>query len=136
MDAEGFEPMEMPYWGSDLHPERRPGVPREAPPHLLPGTHWIEPPRQPLEGRVLRHAGIIRPTPVFSTALPPKGASGALRRAAYRVPDHHVSHWLLLLVADRGDVLEHLPSYLMGRVFRATRLRSRRPAPEQRAKHG
>ncbi|KYG10313.1 hypothetical protein BE21_12805 [Sorangium cellulosum] len=109
MEAEFMRPKELPYWGVDLCPEDRPGVPREAPPHLLSYAHWIEPERQPVEGRVLRHPGLARPTPAFSAALPPRGASGALRRLAYEVPDHKVSHWLLLLIADRVDVLESLP---------------------------
>lgn len=49
----------------------------------------------------------MRTTPVFGTAQPPRGVSGALRRRAYALPEHHVSHWLWLLLADRIDLLEH-----------------------------
>jgi hypothetical protein len=41
--------------------------------------------------------------PVYSTALPLRGASGLLRRAAYRLPDHATNHWTLLLFADRVE---------------------------------
>ncbi|AGP40432.1 hypothetical protein SCE1572_41570 [Sorangium cellulosum So0157-2] len=34
--------------------------------------------------RVLKHPGLARPTPVFSATLPPRGASGALRRVPTR----------------------------------------------------
>lgn len=33
--------------------------------------------------------------------------SGWLRRRAYRLPDHRARRWLLLMVADRLDALEH-----------------------------
>jgi hypothetical protein len=46
-------------------------------------------------------------TPVFGTAQPPRGPSGVLRRAAYRIPEHRALHWLLLVVADRVDVAQH-----------------------------
>ena len=45
-------------------------------------------------------------TPVFGTAQPPRGLSGRLRRAAYGIPDHFARHWMLLILADRVDVLE------------------------------
>jgi hypothetical protein len=47
-------------------------------------------------------------TPVYSTALPPRGLSGVLRRAAYKIPDYKPRRWMLLLAADRVDVLEHM----------------------------
>lgn len=112
MDDQPMRPSDLPYWGVDLRPEDRPGVPREAPPHPLASAYWSEPPRQPIEGEVLTRAGLTRPTPVFSTALPPVGVSGALRRIAYRAPDHRVLHWLLLLAADRVDVIQNLPSLI------------------------
>ena len=31
------------------------------------------------------------------------GLSGAIRRLAYRYPDHHLRHWSLLLLGDRVD---------------------------------
>ena len=75
--------------GSDLSFERRPGVPMEAnPPHPLPHSQHMQP-------------------PVQSKALPPRGFSGLLRRRAYRVPGHLASHWMMLLFADRVDVMEH-----------------------------
>jgi hypothetical protein len=113
MGAKGMEPMDVPYWGLDLCPENRPGVPREAPPHPLPGAHWIEPAWQPTCGPLL-----TRPTPVFSTALPPKGVSGTLRRIAHGIPDHRTRHWVLLFLADRIDAVENLPSLFKRRAAR------------------
>ncbi|MGK4007997.1 hypothetical protein WMF31_35600 [Sorangium sp. So ce1036] len=127
MDIEIMLPRDLPFWGADLCPEDRPGVPREAPPHLLPDAHWIEPARQPIEGRVITHPGLARPTPVFSTALPPRGVRGALRRVAYAIPDHRLSHWLVLGLADRLDVIASLPLRLKRRARRADRPGSAAP---------
>jgi hypothetical protein len=40
---------------------------------------------------------------VFGTSTPLKGLSGAIRRAAYQLPDHYPSHWMLLMLGDRVD---------------------------------
>ena len=94
-------------WGADRAPESRPGVPAEIqPPRPIGNAHWAVPEHQvsfavPLVGHNRRL------TPVYSTKHPPRGLSGALRRAAYRVPDYRSRRWLLLMLADRIDVLEH-----------------------------
>jgi hypothetical protein len=123
MQAQATQPKDVPYWGLDLSPENRPGVPRETPPRPLPGAHWIEPERQPTRGPVLTRAGLPCPTPVFSTALPPKGVSGALRCMAYRIPDHRVRHWILLFVADRIDVAENMAAWFTRQADRQSRLK-------------
>ena len=47
-------------------------------------------------------------TPVFGTAQPPTGLSGALRRLSYaRYSEGRAAHWLLLMLADRVDAVEH-----------------------------
>ena len=46
-------------------------------------------------------------TTVYSSANPPRGLSGVLRRLAYRIPTYRARRWMLLLLADRIDVLEH-----------------------------
>lgn len=91
----------------DADPARRPGVPEEAPPHPAPGAHWQTPVRQQAGSEVhLHRVGLPRLTPVFGTAQPPRGLSGVMRRFAYTFPDHRARHWMLLLAADRVDVLE------------------------------
>jgi hypothetical protein len=37
------------------------------------------------------------------------GLSGMLRRLAYRVPEHRARRWMLLMLADRVDIIEHNP---------------------------
>ena len=94
--------------GIDATRDRRPGVPMETiPPHPVGAAHWREPERQADPGWVLKRESLPELTPVFGTSIPPRGISGAMRRAAYRIPDHHTSHWLVLLLADRVDALEH-----------------------------
>lgn len=84
----------------------RPGVPRERTDGERPAARREEPARQP-GADALGRTGLRVSTPVFGTAQPARGASGALRRAAYRVPEHRATRWVLLLAADRVDVLEH-----------------------------
>jgi ferritin-like metal-binding protein YciE len=101
--------------GYDQAPENRPGVPMEAEPRRDPGAHGETPPRQQSGEEHLRRAGLDEMTPVYGTAQPPGGASGILRRLAYRIPEHEARRWLLLLLADRVDVLEHrAPELLRG----------------------
>jgi hypothetical protein len=96
----------IPGWGVDLDPKNRPAVPKE---HFNPGgtgAHWDFPerqvPRWPRE-RSPEHKFL---TPVFGTACPPKGLSGMIRRYAYRFSEGRLKHWLLLMGADRVDVVE------------------------------
>jgi len=46
-------------------------------------------------------------TPVFGTAQPLHGLSGLLRRIAYSTHETRARHWMMLLFADRVNVLEH-----------------------------
>lgn len=92
--------------GVDQPVQRRPGVPMEAKPHLAEGAAPGGPPRQATEDEHLRRVGLDELTPVYGTAQPPKGLSGVMRRAAYRIPEHSAMHWMMLLSADRVDVVE------------------------------
>jgi hypothetical protein len=99
---------QVPDRGVDAKPEARPGVPMlVAPPKPVDGAHWREPDRQPPSSVVTKRIELAHLTPVFGTAQPPRGLSGALRRVAYTIPEHRPRHWMLLMLADRVDVLEH-----------------------------
>jgi hypothetical protein len=99
----------IPGWGADLDPADRPSVPRERFDPALTGARWEFPERQREERpreRSIEHATL---TPVFGTAQPLRGLSGAIRRTAYRrYSEGRAAHWLLLLAADRVDVAEAL----------------------------
>jgi hypothetical protein len=96
----------IPGWGVDLDPADRPSVPRERL-DLDSTAHWTVPERQPElvpRERSVEH-GVL--PPVFGTAQPLHGISGAIRRASYaRYSEGRAAHWLLLMLADRVDVAE------------------------------
>ncbi|HEY8368524.1 MAG TPA: hypothetical protein VIM86_04340, partial [Thermodesulfobacteriota bacterium] len=93
---------EIAGWGADLDPRNRPGVPLARTPAPVGEAHWDEPERQAPQPHLVRME-LGRLTPVFGTAQPPRGLSGAIRRAAYRIPEHRARRWLLLLAADRVE---------------------------------
>jgi hypothetical protein len=93
--------------GIDAAMEQRPGVPMEnETPAPVGNAHWLKPDRMADNGLVLKRAGLAELTPVFGTSVPPRALSGIMRTAAYNIPEHFTSHWLLLLAADRVDVVE------------------------------
>ncbi len=96
----------IPGWGADLDRAQRPAVPRERKPPRLEGVHWQAPEQQAPTVEVLRSLERPALTPVFGTTVPPCGASGRLRRAAFRYSENDLRHWLLLLAADRVNVIE------------------------------
>jgi len=94
----------VPGWGVDLDPAVRPSVPKEV--RQETGAHWDFPERQPElfpREKSTEHKFL---TPVFGTAQPLRGLSGAIRRYAYRYSEARTAHWLLLMAGDRVDVLE------------------------------
>ena len=107
----------IPGWGVDLDPKDRPSVPRERFDPSLSGAHWDFPERQPEKWpreRSIEHKFL---TPVFGTSCPPKGASGMMRKYAYkRFSEGRTAHWLILVAADRVDSTgSHLRSFLTRR---------------------
>lgn len=98
----------IPGWGVDLDPADRPSVPMMQAQEDRSGAHWEFPERQPERWpreRSIEHAML---TPVFGTACPPRGLSGAIRRLAYaRYSEARAAHWLLLILGDRVDAWEH-----------------------------
>jgi hypothetical protein len=45
-------------------------------------------------------------TPIFGTSVPPSGISGMIRAAAFKTTENDIRHWLLLMLADRVNVVE------------------------------
>jgi hypothetical protein len=104
----------IPGWGVDLDPADRPSGHRETTTET--GAHWDYPERQP--ERVPREKSTEHKflTPVFGTAQPLRGLSGAIRRYAYTFSEGQTAHWLLLICGDRVDVLEsRIAAVLAGR---------------------
>jgi hypothetical protein len=103
----------IPGWGADLDPKDRPSYPKLQFQDDLTGAHWDFPERQPEKWpreRSIEHKFL---TPVFGTAQPPTGVSGAIRKLSYaRYSEGRAAHWLLLMLADRVDAWEnHLKSF-------------------------
>jgi hypothetical protein len=98
---------DKPSHGVDLPAHERPGVPMERTPQALtPAAPQCLERQRPRRGLVKR-VGLREMTPVFGTAQPLSGVSGLLRRMAYSVRETKARHWMILLAADRVDVLEH-----------------------------
>ena len=99
-------------WGADLDPAMRPAYPMERHPPRLEVEP--RPPAQQRHDPGVMHS-IERPglTPVFGTTVPPRGLSGLMRRGAFRYSENDLRHWLVLLAADRVDMVEGLLSDLV-----------------------
>lgn len=101
-------------WGADLDRKNRPGVPMErTPPRFI---HVPEGEIVPQEQHVEVLVSTERPgrTPLFGSVQPPSGLSGAIRRLAFKRSENDVRHWLLLLLADRVNVVEGIGQDLAG----------------------
>lgn len=129
-------PQDIAGWGADLSPDDRPAVPRERRPPRLPAHAQRQPPAQACEVEVLHSNERAGLTPVFGSSVPPAGLSGRLRRWAFGFGEGDLRHWLLLLLADRVNVIEglgqdlaqgHLPNLLAELGWRA-QWRYNRPA--------
>ena len=104
----------IPGWGVDLDPADRPSYPKEVAAET--GAHWDFPERQVPRGFREKSTEHKFLTPVFGTAQPLRGVSGAIRRYAYTLSEGRTAHWLLLVVGDRVDILEsRLAAILSGR---------------------
>ena len=105
----------IPGWGVDLDPQDRPAVPKEIF-NRATGAHWDFPERQPELAPREKSTEHKFLTPVFGTAQPMRGLSGIIRRYAYTYSEGRLAHWLLLVGADRVDVLEsRVEALLAGR---------------------
>lgn len=96
----------VPGWVADLDLADRPSGVKERT-DVDSGAHWELPDRQeesaPRE-RSIEHTEL---PPVFGTAAPLTGLSGAVRSLAYsRYSEARAAHWLLLVLGDRIDVIE------------------------------
>ncbi len=91
---------------ADADPSSRPGVPFYKP--AGSSAEIVKPPveQQQTDVTILVGVDVGKLTPVFGTCQPPRGLSGLMRRAAYKIPEHKAGRWMTLLMADRVDVWE------------------------------
>lgn len=111
---------DIPGWGVDRRKEERPGVPRIADPQHVIGAA----PPDLSQRQENERASLVSPTlsltPIYSSVVPPRGVSGAVRKLAYRYPEYLTRRWMLLLLADRIDVVEHNLPRTVGLIAAAT----------------
>ena len=93
-------------WGADLDRKDRPGVPMERTPPRFINVPQHDPVPQDHHVAVLVSTERPGRTPLFGTVQPPSGLSGVIRRQAFRLTENDVRHWLLLLLADRVNMVE------------------------------
>jgi hypothetical protein len=93
-------------WGADLDEKNRPAYPMERKPPRLEGVHWHEPEQQQSTVKVFHSTERPGITPIFGTSVPPTGLSGKLRTWAYGFSENNILRWLILMFADRVNVVE------------------------------
>jgi hypothetical protein len=99
-------PSDIQGWGADLDPALRPAVPMERTPPRNIYPSYDAPSPQPRRIKVFHSTERPGITPVFGTSTPPRGVSGMIRAAGYRYAENDLRRWLMLLFADRVDVVE------------------------------
>jgi hypothetical protein len=98
----------IPGWGVDADPENDPTYPirdrsqDDASGHM----NWQRPPLQETDVEILRSIEHNRTPAVVGTSTPPSGLSGMIRRAAFKKSESDWWHWLMLMGADRINVVE------------------------------
>jgi hypothetical protein len=101
-----IDPSTVPGWGVDADPDNDPTYPirdRSKDDH---SGDWARPALQQTDIEVLQSIEYIRRPAVFGTSTPPRGLSGIIRRRAFAYSESHWFHWLMLMGADRVDMVE------------------------------
>ena len=98
---------DIPGWGVDADPANNPTYPmRHVEDQRTRGFTWDRPSLQAPRVEVLRSIEHDRLPAVVGTSTPPSGLSGVIRRAAFRRSENDWWHWLMLMGADRINVVE------------------------------
>ena len=102
-----IDPSTVTGWGVDANPENDPTYPhRDRAEDKGLALNWERPPQQTSEVEILQSIEHIRTPAVFGTSTPPSGLSGMIRRLAFRWSESNWIHWLMLMGADRINVVE------------------------------
>ncbi len=101
-----LDPSTIPGWGVDADPDNDPTYPyreRDKDDH---SGEWARPPVQHTDVEILQSIEHKRRPAVVGTSSPPSGLSGMMRRGAFRYSESHWAHWLMLMGADRVNMVE------------------------------
>ena len=101
-----IEPSTVNGWGVDADPENDPTYPYRERQNDDHSGKWIQPAKQITGIEFLQSVEFNRRPAAFGTSSPPSGLSGSLRRLAFRWTESNLMHWMLLLGADRINVIE------------------------------
>ena len=102
-----IDPRSVVGWGVDANVENDPTYPyRDRSQDEGLTKDWQRPPLQTSDVEILQSIEHIRTPAVFGTSSPPSGISGMMRRAAFRWSESNWIHWLMLMGADRINVVE------------------------------
>jgi hypothetical protein len=102
-----IDPRSVVGWGVDANVENDPTYPyRDRSQDEGLTRDWQRPPLQTSDVEILQSIEHIRTPAVFGTSTPPSGVSGMIRRAAFRWSESNWIHWLMLMGADRINVVE------------------------------
>lgn len=97
----------IPGWGIDADPENDPAFPmRHSEDMKSRGLTWDRPAQQQADVEILQSIEHNRLPAVVGTSTPPAGLSGMIRRVAFRRSESDWWHWLMLMGADRLNVVE------------------------------
>ena len=97
----------IPGWGVDADPENDPTYPyRDRTRDEGLTNDWQRPPQQHSDVEILQSIEHVRTPAVYGTSTPPSGLSGVIRRGAFRWSESNWMHWLMLMGADRINVVE------------------------------
>jgi hypothetical protein len=102
-----IDPTAIPGWGIDADPENDPTYPmRHIEDQRDRGLTWDRPTKQQADVEILQSIEHNRQPAVVGTSTPPSGLSGIIRRIAFRRSESDWWHWLMLMGADRINVVE------------------------------
>lgn len=97
-------------WAIDANPDNDPTYPIRQRFDEDRSASWSRPAQQPETEHVLKSNERPNTSSVFGTSAPAPFLSGAIRRYAFRFSEGRYRHWLLLLLADRVNMVEGLVS--------------------------
>ncbi len=102
-----IDPQSVVGWGVDADPENDPTYPmRDRSHESKGGMDWLVPVPQSTGVEILQSVEHVKRPSVVGTSTPPRGLSGAIRRAAFKYSESQWAHWLMLIFADRVNVVE------------------------------
>lgn len=102
-----IDPQTVTGWGVDADPENDPTWPmRNRAGDSGSDMDWARPSVQTPGVEILQSVEHLHQPAVVGTSTPPTGLSGQIRRQAFTFSEGQWGHWLLLMLADRINMVE------------------------------